>query len=134
MTITNELFTSFIVGSASNLEMYSNRAYRIVRTAAAVQDLITCGYVRNQNSAGLGTKRTWKRFGERVFWTIGTNKHFTSVQPFLIEADLIAVQKGIVFREHVTAVYTKYTDGTIVNIFALSEVDMQKVLNKVEEI
>lgn len=129
--ITNALHLPVVSGDTSGLVMLTGRVYRVVRSPDAIRDLFACGYVRNKNSAGFGTEKTWSRFGERVFWTKGTNKHYASVQGFLIEADASSAETGVVRLENVFAIYTIY-EGSIVNILAFLAHDMEIILKSRE--
>ncbi len=104
-----------LLSLGQDLPTTPDKVYRSVSTADAIKDIQVSGIVRNKQSAGLVEKSRW---GERVFWSKGSEGKFHPVPQgaYIIEAPLSVAQERVVRSDDITAIYTKNTQGDVINI------------------
>lgn len=101
-----------LISLGKDIPTQPDKAYRMVRGRAAIDDLYESGVVRNRQSAGAVEKSRW---GERVYWSRGEEGKFHGVglDTYVIEAPLAVVSEREVTKEDVTAIYNKTEEGHV---------------------
>lgn len=110
-----------LLSFSKDIETFLNSVYRGLSDRAAIDDLISCGLVRNKQSAGLVEKSRWD---DKVFWSRGGEGKFHNIQQngYVIEAPYNIASERQVTIDDITAIYHRGEDGQIRDI-------LEEVLN-----
>lgn len=103
-----------LLSVSRDIETSPERVYRSVQGRAAIDDLATCGVVRNKQSAGHGESR----WGESVYWSRGGEGkyHILPTGGYIIEAPHNIASERQITIDDVTAIYHRTEDGEIVDV------------------
>jgi len=93
-----------------------DKVYRQVKEEA-ITDLNESGVVRNAGSAGI---KPMRKYGDRVYWTRGSEGQYHNVQPghAVYEAPFSIASQRIVRQEDLSSIYIKGNNEKIENLIA----------------